>query len=846
MSLDRFWASYPFPPDPFQREAAEAIESGMSVVVTAPTGAGKTLVAEAATHLARAAGRRVFYTTPIKALSNQKFADLTETHPTGEVGLLTGDNVINPDAPIIVATLEVLRNMIYADPERLSEVEIVVLDEAHYLQDRSRGAAWEEVIIHCPPHIRFVCLSATISNNVQFADWIEERRGPTRLITTEERPVPLEPMYMVKERSAERRILLTEMFVQREGRRRTNPRLEHMLSLEKGRRKRYRTPSRFDVVEHLAAEGLLPAIYFIFSRTGCDAAAQRLAESGLRLTTPEERRAIREHVDEATAHLDDDDLGVIGFLRWAETLEAGIAAHHAGLIPAFKETVEGLFEQGLVKVVFATETLALGLNMPAKTVVLENLSKFNGESHELLRPGDFTQLTGRAGRRGIDVEGFGVVLHSSFVPLRQVAEIASLGAHELKSSFRPTYNMTANLIANYREDRAEELLGASFAAFQREDARADAGKQLEALEHQLDLELGKAQCELGDVNEYLAAVEAAPPSHRRDGIASLLSPGTVVDVDGGSRDGRYLVLKRLSSKNGGSRYLVLGTSGRVSTLGHRQIPDTSERAGRVELPRPFRPRDRRFVQESLRSLRKLPPRKRTPSTRSDTVVDHPVAECPDAARHLASLRKARRTQARIHQQISLRRTTGPGLLDEFAAIRKLLEALGYTDGWTLTSRGERLRGIYNESDLLLAEAIERGVLFGLDQAELAALLSTFVFDPRSDQQSPALWPNELLSERWERLGALHSEIVGLETDLRLLPTRHPDPGFAHVAYQWANGAGFDDLENVPLAPGDFVRISRQLVDVLRQLRDIARELSDEASQAMRLIDRGIVAAQGSF
>ena len=846
MSLVQFWDRYPFPPDSFQREAAEAIESGMSVVVTAPTGAGKTLVAEAATFLARAAGRRVFYTTPIKALSNQKFADLTKTHAPGEVGLLTGDNVINPDAAIIVATLEVLRNMIYADPERLDDVEIVVLDEAHYLQDRSRGAAWEEVIIHCPPHIRFVCLSATISNNAQFADWVEERRGPTRLVTTEQRPVPLESMYMVKERSGERRLHLMDTFVQRDGRRRTNPRLEHMLSLEKGRRKRYRTPSRLDVVERLAEEGMLPAIYFIFSRTGCDSAAQRLAESGLRLTTTEERSEIREHIDEATAHLEDEDLGVIGFARWAETLEAGIASHHAGLIPAFKETVEWLFIKGLVKVVFATETLALGLNMPAKTVVLENLSKFNGESHELLRPGDYTQLTGRAGRRGIDVEGFGVVLHSPYVQLRQVTEIASLGAHELKSSFRPTYNMTANLIANYTEDRAEELLKASFASFQREDSRVDANERLAALEHQLEVELDKARCELGDVEEYLAAVEAAPPSHRRDGIAAILGPGTVVDVDGGSRDGRYLVLKRLSSKNGGSRYLVLGTSGRVSTLGHRQIPDTSERAGQIELPRPFRPRDRRFVQESVRALRKLPPRKKNVRKRSSETIDHPVAACPDASRHLGALRKVRRLQARIHQQIGLRRATGPGLLDEFGAIRKMLDGLGYIDGWSLTSRGERLRGIYNESDLLLAEAIDRGILYGLEPPELAAMLSTFVFDPRSDQQSPAQWPTPTLVTRWEQLEATHRDLVGLEADLRLVPTRQPDPGFGHVAYQWCSGTGFDDLEGVPLAAGDFVRVSRQLVDALRQVRDVAREIEDEALDAMRSIDRGIVAAQGSW
>ena len=240
-----------------------------------------------------------------------------------------------------------------------------------------------------------------------------------------------------------------------------------MLRLESGRRRRYATPSRIDVVETLAQEAMLPAIYFIFSRAGCDAAATRLADSGIRLTDRDEREAIREIVDQRTDHLSDTDLGVLGFDRWIAGLEMGVAAHHAGMVPAFKETVEELFELGLLKVVFATETLALGINMPAKSVVLETLTKFDGESHQMLRPGDYTQLTGRAGRRGIDVEGFGVVLHSPFLSFAEVTAVASLGAHELKSSFRPTYNMTANLVANYSEDEAEKLLEASFAAFQR-------------------------------------------------------------------------------------------------------------------------------------------------------------------------------------------------------------------------------------------------------------------------------------------------------------------------------------------------------------------------------------------
>jgi len=844
MNLTEFWSRYDFEPDDFQVEAAEAIASGKSVVVTAPTGAGKTLVAEAATYLGRSEGRRVFYTTPIKALSNQKFSDLTEAYGEEIVGLLTGDNVINPGAPVIVATLEVLRNMIYADADRLDDVATVVLDEAHYLQDRSRGAAWEEVIVHCPSHVRFVCLSATISNNRQFADWIEERRGPTELIAMEERPVPLESMYMVKERSGQRNIHFLPMFVEREGRRRPNPRLEHMLGLEKGRRKKFKTPNRFDVVEELEHSKMLPAIYFIFSRAGCDAAANRLAESGVRLTDSTERKTIRQVVEERTAHLTDDDLTVLGYDRWLHALENGVAAHHAGLVPAFKETVEELFKRGLVRVVFATETLALGINMPARSVVIENLSKFNGESHELLQPGDYTQLTGRAGRRGIDVEGFGVVLHSPYVKFRQVTEIASIGSHELRSSFRPTYNMTANLVANYSEEKAMELLRASFAAFQREDRKAEDDERIAALEHKLEKEEVQAACDRGDVDEYLRLIENTPGHQDHDEIAPLLRPGVVVDVNGGPRDGRYVVLKRLSAKNGGTRYLVLSTSGRVSTIGKRQIPDASEKVAEIDLPKPFRPRDRKFVQQTVRSLRKVPPGERNRSPRSPQKVDHPVAECPDAPQHVAALRRARRVRRRLEQHRNARRASGFGLVEEFMAIQGLLTRLDYMHEWELTPRGMRLRRVYNEVDLLVTEAVERGLLYGLEMPELVALATVFVYEPRSDQVSAPDWPTEELEARWEGVEDLWKELNRLEGEYGLSPMRRPDPGFGRVAYEWAAGASFDDLSSRSMAPGDFVRVSRQLADLLRQLREAAPELRDDADAALRAVDRGVVAAQG--
>lgn len=843
--LDRFWDSLPFDPDDFQVDAATAVEEGQSVVVTAPTGSGKTLVAEAAIHLALSEGTRAFYTTPIKALSNQKFADLTDAYGPERVGLLTGDNVINGDADIVVMTTEVLRNMIYAESRRLDRVSTVILDEVHYLQDRTRGAIWEEVIIHCPQHVRLVCLSATVSNNVEFASWVRERRGPTRLVATDHRPVPLESLYMIKDKMGAQTLHLLPTFTRKEGSRRSNPRIQNMMGPERGRRRRFKTPNRVDVIERLDEEGLLPAIYFIFSRAGCDAATHRLAETGLRLTDSAERSAIRKIAEMRTDHLTGEDLDVLGYDDWVSALEMGVGAHHAGLVPAFKETVEVLFESGLLSVVFATETLALGINMPAKTVVLESLSKFNGETHEPLRPGDYTQLTGRAGRRGIDVEGFGVVLHSPFVRFSTVTEIAASGSHPLRSSFRPTYNMTANLVANYGLADSEKLLEASFASFQREEDRHEASADLRQMEERLDAERARAECDRGSIEEYLAILESTQPPTRDDRIASTLKPGQVLDITGGARDGRYAVLKRLSHKDGGVRYLVLSTSGRVSTIGNREILHGTKIAGQIDLPGQVRPRDRRFLQETRRRLRRLPVAPTTKTRGSNKGISHPVAECPDAARHVEAARKAERTRRKVEQLRSVIRARGHGLIEEFRAIRALLEELDYLDGWSLTNRGERLRTIYNESDLLVTEALEHGIFHGLDAMELAALSSVFVYEPRSDTASVAEWPTAALTDQWNDLESLWKDLFERERRLRLTPTRRPDPGFGMLAYQWVSGTSFDDLSTRGMAPGDFVRVSRQLVDLLRQLREIAPELAEEARGALQLVDRGVVAAQGA-
>ena len=512
--LIAFQALYDFSFDDFQLDACRALNAGHGVLLAAPTGSGKTVVGEFAVHLALAGGRKCFYTTPIKALSNQKYADLVRRYSAAKVGLLTGDNSINGEAPVVVMTTEVLRNMLYAGSPTLAGLGYVVLDEVHYLADAFRGAVWEEVIIHLPESVRLVALSATVSNAEEFGDWLAQVRGGTTVIVDEVRPVPLWQHMMVGTRLYD---LFTEASDGRAGRDRPGARAAAAGPAgwpgpggppgarapgqppaaagrpagdrpEGARRRPGPAPGgaaaaavpaarRPDVIARLDAAALLPAITFIFSRAGCDAAVRQCLDAGLRLTTPAEADEITELVERRTADIPEEDLPVLGYSDWLAGLQRGIAAHHAGMLPTFKEVVEQLFAAGLIRAVFATETLALGINMPARTVVIERLDKWNGETHADLTPGEYTQLTGRAGRRGIDVEGHAVVLWQPGMDPAAVAGLAGTRTYPLNSSFRPSYNMAVNLVGQVGRERAGALLESSFAQFQADRAVVGLARQ---------------------------------------------------------------------------------------------------------------------------------------------------------------------------------------------------------------------------------------------------------------------------------------------------------------------------------------------------------------------------------
>ena len=458
--------NFPYKLDHFQKEAIKALDASNSVLVTAPTSSGKTFVAEYAIEKALEESKHLYYTAPIKALCNQKFRDFSNQFGEENVGLLTGDHSIRSDSKVLVMTTEVLRNMLYSSRGAPEDLRYVVLDEIHFLEDPYRGAVWEEIILTLPKNVLIVALSATVSNADELKDWITSVRGNIEKITRETRPVPLKGHFFAVEKS--RNHQLTRIEILKNGK--PNSRGQIFSNARRGRGKqnfrRWTTPRRSEIVAELKKLEMLPAIYFIFSRKGCDEARDSMVRYVGSLNNIEEGKKARKYAEERFALLTEEEKRILRVDLLLEGLEKGFASHHAGLLPLFKQTIEELFSLGLLKLVFATETLAVGVNLPARSVVIEKLTKFNGESHELLKPSQFTQLTGRAGRRGIDVEGHSFTCWSPFVPFNEVADLLTSKEFALISAFTPTYNMLANLLSTRSESEAAELLANSFAQFQ--------------------------------------------------------------------------------------------------------------------------------------------------------------------------------------------------------------------------------------------------------------------------------------------------------------------------------------------------------------------------------------------
>ncbi|MFM5904261.1 MAG: DEAD/DEAH box helicase [Microbacteriaceae bacterium] len=777
-----------FPLDDFQARACQSLAEDRGVLVAAPTGAGKTIVGEFAIHLAIERGLKVFYTTPIKALSNQKYAELVERYSTSRVGLLTGDTNINGDAQILVMTTEVLRNMIYANSDALMSLGYVIMDEVHYLADRFRGAVWEEVILHLPKDVKIVSLSATVSNAEEFGAWLDEVRGETEIIVSEVRPVPLNQHVLFGDE-------LIELFDSTGTR--VNPELsaKHANKLRqpvnrpsRGRRghdnnwqrQQNRIPkaNKPEIIEILDDANLLPAIFFIFSRAACEAAVKECLRHGLRLTNNDERREIRLLVEEKCANIADEDLATLGYLEWLNSLERGVAAHHAGMLPAFKEVVEELFLRKLVKVVFATETLALGINMPARTVVLDRLDKFNGESRVQITPGEYTQLTGRAGRRGIDTEGHSVVQWGGNLDPQVVAGLASKRTYPLISSFRPTYNMAVNLVDAFGKDRAREVLEMSFAQFQADRSVVGLAKGLRDREVSLAGYYNSMQCHLGDFAAY---------SQMRRDISDLEKELAAFNV------------RRDRGKE------IRTSSGR--TAKEKQLADLK----------------RRIKQHAC----------------------HSCSEREAHARWGERWHKLRRETDALLGQIEGRTNQVAKTFDRICSVLAELEYLK-VDGEdiTVTEMGLRLGRIYGERDLLVAECIRREIWTELDAPSLAALTAALVYEARrdDDEYAPRI-PRGAFGDVMDATLEVWDQIEALAKRNRLGQTNPPDVAFSLAIHRWASGARLDSiLESFDILPGDFIRWTKQIIDLLEQIAQTAEgRLESVAREAVDRVKRGIVA-----
>lgn len=868
--LDSFLSAEGFDPDPFQLESFAALDAGRNLLVSAPTGSGKTLVGEYAAFRALAGGGRCFYTTPVKALSNQKFRQFRHRFGPENVGLLTGDHSIDADAPVVVMTTEVLRNMIYSGSSALHDLDCVVMDEIHYLGDRSRGVVWEEIILTLDPAVRLVGLSATLSNASELGDWITEIRGDTAVVLSEHRPVPLAHMLYT-----DGDLVPVRAVAEQRRRIRSGYHDERVAA-----RPRAQWARRQEVIEKLDDDRLLPAIYFVFSRAGCDGAVSQMRRARLRLTTGEESRRIAAHVDAACSQVPQPDLDALDFTAFRAGLVSGIAAHHAGMLPLFRTVVEELFSAGLIKVVFATETLALGIHMPARAVVLEKTTKFNGDTHAMLTAAEYSQITGRAGRRGIDTKGTAVVVDQTDLDLDALAALVDTPRFPLRSAFSPDYSMAVNLVEQLGVEEATSLIGRSFAQFQTDRTLVSRTRAVERRADERDRMRADLESAGGDsdLDQYMALradlsrlERSAEKSTREDRIdavrAAMLkqTAGSVITV-GRKRFGMVAtVLQVRTDIPADPALLCLTDTGWTGWLRQQDFAAPPVPVGRVDLPKGRRKLDGRAKRALVQRMEGLrgkargrmkntggkPVRKdpRIAVTRR-ALRQHPLHEDPRTDRLARLYERWARAAADVDTLTAEVDADSDSLARRFRRIVGLLEQLGYLgreDGvLRATAAGHLLAGVHTEQDLFVAECLRRGVWADLDPAGLAAVIASVVAHPRGDSavREPS---DETLRVALAETERVATDVAAVEKSHHLPPTPDIDAGLAPVLHHWVSGGALSSIlaaswqEGVELTAGDFVRSARLVVDVLAQVGQVADpDTARSARSAVGSLRRGVV------
>lgn len=820
--------------DPFQQRAAAAIDRGESVLVAAPTGAGKTLVADHAIDRALAAGRKAFYTTPLKALSNQKFRDLGARLGTERVGLLTGDRAVRPDAPVVVMTTEVLRALLYDRGPILDGLAAIVLDEFHYVQDPDRGPAWEEVVIHAPSDAAIIALSATLPDLPALHRWMVRTHGTTVLVVEEQRPVTLQFLYAIGNLQGSPPLVLP-MFL--DGR--INPTAELQDGARKtergeGRRVRDRSrpvqPRREHLLEHLRTHDLLPAIWFVLSRNGCDRAVADLLEAGVRLTTHEETAALDALVLRATDGLSALELKTLDATGWRVALACGIAAHHGGLAPVQREVIEIAAAEGLVKVVFATETLALGVNLPSRTVVIDRVTRANGPGGgDTLTAAEFAQLAGRAGRRGLDRVGNVIVPWSPDVAFHRVTGLAGGRDDTLRSHYRATPAMVANLVHAYGPVEGRKRFRRSLAHHLLDGSLAD-----------LRTMLAEREAELADLETEPAASVHDDPSQGRtevhgssaDEVVAGLATGDVIVDPGRPSVGRLLVAATPRRRRGEPAVDTVRADAQRVVMKASEFRQPPVVVARIDLD-DLEAGARGFARTAADRLRSLPDE------------PHPTVAAPTGNGGRGPSAAVRRSRLIEGIEMVRRRLADEEAAHEheFDAVADLLRRRGHLEGWALTESGRMVRRLFHERGLLVAECLAEGVFDDLDAPSLAAAVSAFRSGNRQEL-APSPFPTAELRRRWQRIEHVTIDLERAESDAGLPLTPPPDSALLAPIHRWAAGLPLGDaLRGTALGPGDLAREVRQVLELLEQIQAVApAAIADVATRAIEAMSRGVVVA----
>ncbi|MDO4887960.1 MAG: DEAD/DEAH box helicase [Actinomycetaceae bacterium] len=844
--------------DEFQVDACRALAGGRDVLVSAPTGSGKTVVAHFAVDLALARGRRCVYTAPVKALSNQKHAELAARLGEESVGLLTGDLTINRDAPILVVTTEVLRNMLFASAPEIGDIGYVVLDEVHYLADRERGPVWEEVILTLPSHVTLVSLSATIANTQEMAGWLRSVRGRTELIVSDVRPVPL-----LQHVAVGRRIL---RLYGKDPDRPSSALVSAISRMDAADGPRLNDRQRRRIIAMLDERAMLPAIEFIFSRKGCDQAVAGLLRNDVTLTTPRQRAAIEKRVATLREQLSESDRRAIRFESCARALVRGYGAHHAGVYPALKELTERLMNDGLLRIVYATGTLALGIDMPVRTVVVESLRRWDGSDFVDLSATEYTQLIGRAGRRGKDDVGHAVVVGNAQLDPHALADLGSGRVDPLISAFVPSYNTVVNLLAEQDYARSRGIMGRSFAQYQRNADLAQTEARLARVRQQIAVEEAALFCDRGDIVEYVrlrstmgraakSARKAATRAYRRT-IAESFDRARNGALYAVNLAGELEYVLVLSASRG--RLRVINWYGELFWLRVDDLGSQLREVGAVTVPagRSLKdPATREDLADAIASAvaerddlgidRDLLGSWSRSAVRDDgRLQDHACASCPDLEAHLRDAQALASLIERARELTELAGTFSDSVGREFDATADVLRQLGLLQGREdevgLGPGARILRSLHLENDLvayLCLSSLREGEL---GPAQFAGWASMFLGDDRL----AGGWPRD---EDLARLaGAAEREVDflrDLESRHGIERTREITPRCMDVFARWAAGASMEEcLRSSRMQAGDFINAARRLVDLLGQFAVAGQDnwIADVAMRARASVRRSEV------